>query len=164
MDDNKKHSFDENSDKSPVLDLEQLLQHLLSIFTKDADGNVEPIIYGYTIFQKAGDKPNIQGFKIANAPFLEDEEEEIDDIYINKVNPVIEIYESDEHIYITNDFGVEEHEIEFNAKENRLEIGVLSSKFAYSREIELPSKVDPESATYTYKNGVFEIILKKDST
>ena len=54
MDDKKKHSFDEDFDKSPIMDIEQLIQHLLSMFSKDADELGESFIYGYTIFQKVG--------------------------------------------------------------------------------------------------------------
>lgn len=163
MDKTKKHSFEENSDKNPIMDIEQFIQHLLSIFSKDIDEDGESFIYGCTIFQKSGDMPDIQGFKVSNVSNLEDEDE-IDDIYIHKINPFIEIYEIDKHIYVTCDLQIEENEAEITANEKSLEITVISSSFAYSKEIELPYSVDADSAKYNYINGIFEIILKKSDS
>jgi HSP20 family protein len=163
MDDKKKHSFDENFDKSPVMDIEQLIQHLLSMFSKDADDLGESFIYGYTIFQKVGEKPDIQGFKIAHSSYSEDEDDEEGDIYINSAEPVIEVFETEDTVYVTAELGVDEEYVEFSPSENELELVVIAPNFGYSKVLELPVPVDPETAVSTCKNGVFEISLKRTS-
>lgn len=161
MDDKKKHSFDDNFDKSPIMDIEQLIQHLLSMFSKDADDLGESFIYGYTIFQKVGEKPDIQGFKIAHSSFSEDEDDEEGDVYINSAEPVVEVFETEDTVYVTAELGVDEEYVEFSPSENELELVVISPNFGYSKMMALPVPVDPVTAVSTYKNGVFEISLKK---
>lgn len=161
MDDKKKHSFDENFDKSPIMDIEQLIQHLLSMFSKDADDLGESFIYGYTIFQKVGEKPDIQGFKIAHSSFSEDEDDEEGDIYINSAEPVVEVFETEDAVYVTAELGVDEEYVEFSPSENELELVVIAPTFGYSKMMELPVPVDPKTAVSTCKNGVFEVSLKR---
>ncbi|MBC7085316.1 MAG: Hsp20/alpha crystallin family protein [Methanomethylovorans sp.] len=162
MDDKKKHSFDENFDKSPIMDLEQLIHHLLSMFSKDAEDLGESFIYGYTIFQKVGEKPEIQGFKIAHSSFSDDEDDDEEEgIYINTVEPVVEVFETEDIIYVTAELGVDEEYVEISPSNNELEIDVVAPNFGYSKKVKLPVPVDPTSALCTCKNGVFEISLKK---
>ncbi len=161
MDDKKKHSFDEDFDKSPIMDIEQLIQHLLSMFSRDADDLGESFIYGYTIFQKVGEKPDIQGFKIAHSSFSDDEDDEEGDIYINNAEPVVEIFETEDTVYITAELGVDEQYVEFSPSEDVVELVVVAPNFGFSRIVELPVPVNPETAVHTCKNGVFEISLTR---
>ncbi len=161
MDDKKKHSFDENFDKSPTMDIEQLIQHLLSMFSKDADELGESFIYGYTIFQKVGEKPDIQGFKIAHSSYSDDEEDEEGDIYINSAEPMVEVFETDDAVYVTSELCVDEEYVEFSPSEDAVELVVIAPNFGFSKLVELPVPVDPATAVQTCKNGVFEICLKK---
>ncbi|WP_333787606.1 Hsp20/alpha crystallin family protein [Methanomethylovorans sp.] len=161
MDDKKKHSFDEDFDKSPIMDIEQLIQHLLSMFSRDADDLGESFIYGYTIFQKVGEKPDIQGFKIAHSSFSEDEDDEEGDIYINNTEPVVEVFETEDTVYVTAELGVDEEYVEFSPSADALELVVIAPNFGYSKVLELPVPVDPNTSVYTCRNGVFEISLKR---
>lgn len=161
MDDKKKHSFDEDFDKSPIMDIEQLIQHLLSMFSRDADDLGESFIYGYTIFQKVGEKPDIQGFKIAHSSFSEDEDDEEGDIYINNTEPVIEVFETEDTVYVTAELGVDEEYVEFSPSADALELVVIAPNFGYSKVLELPVPVDPNTSVHTCRNGVFEISLKR---
>ena len=161
MDDKKKHSFDEDFDKSPIMDIEQLIQHLLSMFSRDADDLGESFIYGYTIFQKVGEKPDIQGFKIAHSSFSEDEDDEEGDIYINSTEPVVEVFETEDTVYVTAELGVDEEYVEFSPSADALELVVIAPNFGYSKMLELPVPVDPDTAVHTCRNGVFEIYLKR---
>ncbi|OPY22355.1 MAG: hypothetical protein A4E24_00025 [Methanomethylovorans sp. PtaU1.Bin093] len=161
MDDKKKHSFDEDFDKSPIMDIEQLIQHLLSMFSRDADDLGESFIYGYTIFQKVGEKPDIQGFKIAHSSFSEDEDDEEGDIYINSTEPVVEVFETEDTVYVTAELGVDEEYVEFSPSADALELVVIAPNFGYSKMLELPVPVDPDTAVHTCRNGVFEISLKR---
>lgn len=161
MDDKKKHSFDEDFDKSPIMDIEQLIQHLLSMFSRDADDLGESFIYGYTIFQKVGEKPDIQGFKIAHSSFSEDEDDEEGDIYINSTEPVVEVFETEDTVYVTAELGVDEEYVEFSPSADALELAAIAPNFGYSKTLELPVPVDPDTAVCTCRNGVFEISLKR---
>lgn len=59
--------------------------------------------------------------------------------------------------------GVDKDEISLTATEQRLVIRATNQKHRYYREIELPNRIDPDSAKASYKNGVLTVELKKKS-
>ncbi len=79
--------------------------------------------------------------------------------------PLVDIVEGKEGIAVIAELpGVEKRQIELHADHERLSIKADSGKNTYSRLVELPSKVDPASATATYNNGVLEVSLKRSNT
>jgi HSP20 family molecular chaperone IbpA len=64
-------------------------------------------------------------------------------------------------VYLTAELGVDEEYVEFSPSEEAVELVVIAPNVGYSRVMELPVPVDPETAVYTCRNGVFEISLKR---
>ena len=57
--------------------------------------------------------------------------------------------------------GIDKENIQLNATDLILDIETLDGNPKYSERVELPVKVDPQSARATYKNGVLEVTFNK---
>jgi HSP20 family protein len=57
--------------------------------------------------------------------------------------------------------GVNEEDIKFDLKGDILDISAQSGERKYHKEILLPVQVKKEALSYTYKNGVLEVRIKK---
>ncbi|OIO21928.1 heat-shock protein Hsp20 [Candidatus Micrarchaeota archaeon CG11_big_fil_rev_8_21_14_0_20_47_5] len=80
----------------------------------------------------------------------------------NERAPLVDVIDDKDEIVVIAELpGVEKKEIELNAASQKLSIRVENPKRKYSREVELPKRVLPESAKAAYKNGVLEVRLKK---
>lgn len=92
--------------------------------------------------------------------------------------PFIDVIETDNEVIATAEMpGLEKEDIKINISEDRLEISAETKKEEkieekgyvyrerragkYYRSIPLPSPVDPDKATATYKNGVLEVKMPK---
>lgn len=116
-----------------------------------------PIIYGYSIKIGPDGKPVIREFGNVR-PRERPEMVELTEAR----EPLVDIFEEDDSVKIVAEVpGVEKKDIDLNATEERLIISVKSPQRKYYKEVDLPAKVDPNSATASYKNGVLEITLKK---
>lgn len=120
-------------------------------------GPDKSFIYGLNVNIGPDGKPNIQEF--GNLPKrIYDEENPIPD----DIEPLTDVIEDDEYVSITVEIpGVDKDDIDLDVKENTLEINVEGSERKYHKLIDLPSKVFPDTAHATYKNGVLDIILKR---
>lgn len=59
--------------------------------------------------------------------------------------------------------GVELEDIKLNAENSVLDISVDREDRKFSKKLQLPSSVSPDSAKATYKNGVLTVIMEKSS-
>ena len=59
--------------------------------------------------------------------------------------------------------GACKDDVDIYVTEDTLRISVHTNDVKFYREIILPARVNPKTATATYKNGVLEIRLKKTS-
>ncbi|MEM1776413.1 MAG: archaeal heat shock protein Hsp20, partial [Nitrososphaerota archaeon] len=76
--------------------------------------------------------------------------------------PLVDVFEEDDTVKVVAEVpGVEKEDINLNATEDMLIISVKTPQRKYYKEVELPAKVDPNSAKASYKNGVLEVTLKK---
>lgn len=116
-----------------------------------------PIIYGYSIKIGPDGKPEIREFgniRPRGRP-------EIVELTETR-EPLVDVFEEDDTVKIVAEVpGVEKEDINLNATEDMLIISVKTPQRKYYKEVELPAKVDPNSARASYKNGVLEVTLKK---
>jgi HSP20 family protein len=76
--------------------------------------------------------------------------------------PLTDVIEEKERIRIIVELpGVNKEDIHLNATEEILDIMVESPDRRFSKHLDLPSNVDPDSATASYNNGVLEICLAR---
>ena len=78
------------------------------------------------------------------------------------LRPDIDVFEDEDCVYITLDavhFNEEDVELELSSR--IAIISIETEKLRFRKELILPSKVDPESAVRTYRNGVLDVSVKK---
>lgn len=85
-------------------------------------------------------------------------------IATEKDTRVIVIENNDEIIIRVDMPGFPKNKIKVLVKENTLNIKALHGTRKISKNIPLPSRVDPNSATTTYENGVLEVKIKYDNS
>ena len=113
----------------------------------------DPMIYGFSMRIGPDGKPMIHEFGNATTPRH---------IQESAREPLTDVIEEAERIRVIVELpGVEKKDIHLNATEETLDIEVDSPKRRFSKHLELPSTVDPDSATAGYNNGVLEIRLSR---
>ncbi|MEM1628225.1 MAG: archaeal heat shock protein Hsp20 [Desulfurococcaceae archaeon] len=118
---------------------------------------IKPYVYGFSITIGPDGRPIIQEFgnikKIRGKPIISEERE-----------PLVDVFETADEVTVIAEIpGVEKEKIDLKVSEDgkTLIINASNEKRKYFKEVELPARVDPSSATASYKNGVLEVKLKK---
>jgi len=112
-------------------------------------------IFGVSVRTMAGGKPVVESFgnvrKTPEGPKVEEERE-----------PITDVFDEDKEIRIYAEMpGVNQEDIKLDLKEDILDISAQTGDRKYHKEILLPSKVQPDTMTSSYANGILEIKVKK---
>jgi HSP20 family protein len=112
-------------------------------------------VYGFSIRTLAG-KPVIESFgnirETAKGPIVEEVRE-----------PMVDVFDEKDRISVIAELpGVSESEIKIEVAGDILNLAASDRDRKYAKEILLPSKVKPDSAKTSYKNGILEITLEKE--
>jgi HSP20 family protein len=143
-------SFDE--------EFEEMRERMDALMEGFMDGRIDtsmnqPLVYGFSMRVGSDGKPRIEEF--GNAPPEVSGEE-------GAREPLTDIIEEKERIRVIVELpGVERDDIQLHVEDRLLDISVDREDRKFSKELELPSAVDPDSAEATYKNGVLEVTLKR---
>lgn len=112
-------------------------------------------VYGISIKTVVDGKPIIETFgnirKTNDGPVVEEEREPLTDIFDEK----------DEIIVIAEVPGVQEEGISLEVEGDILVISAAGKNRKYRQEVLLPQEVEKENLSYSYKNGMLEIRIKK---
>jgi HSP20 family protein len=157
MMDNRKRRDDDESNRNMTETLDELIEHILEMFEDSvSDGLDDTIIQGFTIIKQPGKKPAIFGFAKEN-PDISFEENKEDDLYVIQNEPFIEVQQTGDRVYVMADLAVEETCIEFHPSNTHVDINVVTDNTCYSKYIEFPAEVDPNTIKSAYNNGVLEL-------
>jgi len=112
-------------------------------------------VFGVSIKTAVGGKPVVESFgnvkKTPEGPKVEEERE-----------PITDVFDEDQEIRIYAEMpGVNEADIKLDLKEDILDISAQTGDRKYHKEILLPSKVQTDTMTSSYANGILEIKVKK---
>ena len=112
-------------------------------------------VFGFSIKTAVGGKPIVEPFgnikKTPKGPTVEEERE-----------PMTDVFEEKDEVRIYAEMpGVNEEDIKFDLKGDILDISAQSGERKYHKEVLLPVQVKKEALSYTYKNGVLEVRIKK---
>ncbi|MDI6761733.1 MAG: Hsp20/alpha crystallin family protein [Thermodesulfobacteriota bacterium] len=112
-------------------------------------------VFGFSIKTAVGGKPIVEPFgnikKTPKGPTVEEERE-----------PMTDVFDEKEEIRIYSEMpGVNEEDIKIDIKGDILNISAHGVERKYHKEILLPVQVKKEALSYTYKNGILEIRIKK---
>jgi len=126
-------------------------------FIREGGGKVRgPYYYGVRITVGPDGVPKIEEFGNlkrgkAGRPLLMEE-----------VEPLVDVLEYDNEVIVVAELpGADKDKIKVRIKDNKLIIKAENGK-KYYKEIELPTKVKPETAKASYKNGVLEVKILKE--
>ena len=119
-------------------------------------------VFGVTIRTAEGGKPVVEPFgnikKTPQGPKIEEERE-----------PIADVFDEKDEIRVYAEMpGINEADIKLELKDDVLDISAESNGRKYRKEILLPArpaggplKLKPENLTFSYKNGVLEVKIKK---
>jgi len=114
-------------------------------------------IYGYRMKTGTNGKPKIREF--GNFPKKPPTKH---NAAPDEQDPLVDVIEGGKTISVTVEIpGAKKEDIELKVTENALEINVNSPRHNYHRRIPLPYSVKEQSAKATYKNGVFDVVIKR---
>jgi HSP20 family protein len=112
-------------------------------------------VYGFSIRTAVGGKPIVETFgnikKTHEGPIVEEEREPLTDVFD----------ERNEIMVIAEIPGVQEEGITLDLRGDILEISATGKNRMYRKEVLLPAQVKKETLSYTYKNGIVEVRMKK---
>ncbi|HET8686743.1 MAG TPA: archaeal heat shock protein Hsp20 [Methanosarcina sp.] len=156
----RRNFFDEVFGIDPLEDMDEMFERLSRAMGMNVENfGQNPFVYGFSVTQRPGEEPEIREF--GNIPtFEETETGEKRNLNIRK--PLIDVLEAEETVHVIAEIpGIEKENIKLNATDLILDIETIDGNPKYSERVELPVKVDPQSAKATYKNGVLEVTFKR---
>jgi HSP20 family protein len=139
-------------------DFEEMRRRMDALMEGFVDGRIDvtayqPIVYGFSMRMGPDGKPHIQEFGNASR---ESQGEP------GSREPLTDIIEEKDRIRVIVELpGVDREDIQLNVEDHILDISVDREDRKFSKKVELPSPVDPDSASASYKNGVLEVTLSK---
>ena len=159
-DNRRRNFFDELFGIDPVHGMEEIFDRLNRVMGMSRENLGQyPFIYGFSVTHRSGENLEIREF--GNIPTFE-QIETGDRHYLCTRRPLIDIQETEDKVYIFAEIpGIEKEKILLNATDLILDIETIDGNPKYSERVELPVKVDPQSAKATYKNGVLEVAFKR---
>jgi HSP20 family protein len=112
-------------------------------------------VFGFSVKTAVGGRPVVESFgnvrKTPNGPTVEEKRE-----------PLTDVFDEDQEIRVYAEMpGVSEADIKLDLKEDILDISAQTADRKYHKEILLPTKVQAETMSFTYNNGILEIKVKK---
>lgn len=112
-------------------------------------------VFGFSIKTAAGGKTVVEPFgnvkKTPKGPTVEEVRE-----------PITDVFDEKEEIVVMAEMpGIGEEDIKLDLKGDILDISAQSGDRKYHKEVLLPSKVKPETMSFSYKNGILEARMKK---
>ncbi len=112
-------------------------------------------VYGFSVKMGLGGKPTIEQFGNIKAT-------ERGPVVAEVREPIVDVFDEGERLVVIAELpGVDEDDIHLEVKDDIIDLAAEAKDRKYSKEILLPSAVDPDSMQSTYKNGILEIGLKK---
>lgn len=112
-------------------------------------------VFGFSVKTMVDGKPIVEAFgnikKTPKGPVVEEERE-----------PITDVFDEKEELRVYAEMpGVNQEDIKLDLKGDILDISAQSGDRKYHKEVLLPAKVKPETMSYSYKNGVLEVRIKK---
>lgn len=155
-----KGSFEEVFGPGYFVHIEDLVEKMIENLGPSFNKMPGPLFYGFSVIGHSEGETLIREFgSLPVESGTEVFEEKTS--FVQKRKPLIDVVETDDKIYVTAEIpGISTGEIILKATDSSLDLKASHGGCKYSEQISLSSKVDPESATATYRNGVLEVVLK----
>ncbi len=113
--------------------------------------------YNFIINDKIFEEPISRKFDLDQSDILQKTAKEV-----NEDTSLYDVISDDDRVTITVDMqGIKEDKINLRITSDAIEITSDDSCREYCRFIRLPCEVKPESAEFSYKNGILDIVISK---
>ncbi|MEW5759853.1 MAG: archaeal heat shock protein Hsp20 [Candidatus Thermoplasmatota archaeon] len=146
-------------------EFERMRRQMDTLYRKAMSGELKspkeggPYVYGWS-FKVVDGKPYFQEF--GNTRMFEPGEREGEFQLPGTREPMTDVIESEKTVSITAEMpGIEKSDVDIDANEESVVIKVEKGKRRYYKEIELPCKVNTNTAKATFNNGVLDIVFEK---
>lgn len=138
--------------------LEKMMDNLMkSLEYSNRFGRRYRPAYGFSATFIRDRKPRFRGFRNYRKSYFDSETR-------RNYEPLIDVFDrKDEVIIVAEVLGAGKDDVDIYATEDSITISIHTDDLKFYKEIPLPARVNPKTATATCKNGVLEIHLKKTS-
>jgi HSP20 family protein len=114
----------------------------------------ESFVYGFSMRSGPDGRPEISDF--GDTRYLEKREG------LGERQPLTDIIDGKEEIFVTMELpGASDEDVEVHAKGSKLTVRVGGRK-KYFADVDLPTAVRSNDVEWTLRNGVLDVVLKKD--
>jgi HSP20 family protein len=139
--------------------IENILKHFN--FSNQNPNEGGPMVWGFSVNVGTDKKPTIRQLGNMNVGLKRKASQQKPE----EPEPLIDTLEDDETITVIVEIpGITSSDIKSDTTETKLKLSIDTPQQKLSKEIVLPSEVEPESAKAWYKNGVLEIKLRKKTS
>jgi len=155
----RKSFFDDIFGTESFEDIEDMINHIIeNMGIDELPGS--PFVYGFSVTHRPGEEPSIREF--GNIPPQPERGQFRHNIHIDERKPLIDVLETEDSVHVIAEMpGIEKEDIRLDATDSAVDLRACRDERKYSEHIELPFKVNPNSAEATYKNGVLEVIFRR---
>lgn len=142
-------------DMDEMMERFRMMDRFMNEALKQLGDREGPVFYGFSISMDNAGKPIVNEFGNVK-PGLKGPE------FTEEIEPLVDVVDAKDSVKVYAELpGVEKGDISLSATELSLTISVPGDRRRYYKEVDLPSKVNPDTAKATYKNGVLEVCLDK---
>ncbi|HUR69358.1 MAG TPA: archaeal heat shock protein Hsp20 [Candidatus Thermoplasmatota archaeon] len=149
------------------------MQGMISKIMEDAMRHAEspqreqPFVYGFSMRVGKDGQPHLTPFGSSapgftgdpSAPTIDAGAAAVDDLVRE---PLSDVIEGEKDIAVTVELpGVEKGDLSLKVAEESLTVRVEKGARRYHKQVRLPSKVVPQSAKATFKNGILDVTLQR---
>jgi HSP20 family protein len=132
--------------------MDELLERMISGKVSEAR---DPLIFGISMRVRPDGESLVQEFSNAGQTELSDAELPVRE-------PLTDIREDASKVTVIMELpGVNKEDIKVTAEDRYLDLEVDSPVKRYTKHLELPCNVIPDSAKANYKNGVLEVVMRR---
>jgi len=134
--------------------VEQMMQDAMKHAQSPQRG--EPFVYGFSMRVGPDGVPRLQPFGSAakDVPTV--------GLESGSREPLSDVIEGDQDVSITVELpGVEKQDVNLHVAEETVSVRVEKGRNRYHKEIALPAPVVASSAKATFKNGILDLVLRK---
>lgn len=145
----------DSDDMDEMMERFRMIDRFMNEALEQLGGGEGPIFYGFSISVGTDGKPIVNEFGNVK-PGLKGPE------LTEEIEPLVDVVDGKDSVRVYAELpGVEKKDIGLSVTDSGLTISVPSEKRRYYKDVDFPSKVDPDTAKATYKNGVLEVCLEK---